>query len=130
MLTGTKIAFKEFMKTNRSKALECITEADENGRCALHFACFMGQADIVTSMLKVNKKALIAQCDAYDWTPLHFSAFGGHLRLTKKLLAESADPNALTSSKMSCLHFLARLHPGDNLKIIAKYQETLKVCLI
>merc|ERR1712137_1468066 len=46
--------------------------------------------------------------------PLHFAVGGGHLVLTKKLLSENADPNALTSSRMSCLHLLARLDPGED----------------
>lgn len=121
------MTYKEFMKVNKSRTLEIISEEDEHGRCALHFACYLGNWELVSSMLKKHRKALIGICDAFDWTPLHFCAYGGHLRLTKKLLADSADPNALTSSKMSCLHFLARLHPGNDLKVIARYQDTLKV---
>ena len=129
VLEGSKPSFKEFIKNSKADALENVMEGDEDGRCALHFACYLGHWDFVMSMLKLNKKKLLTVTDKYDWTPLHFTACGGHLRLTKKLLSDSADPNALTSSGMGCLHFLARLEPGDDPKVIARYQLTLKVCL-
>lgn len=128
ILSNDRVQYKELIRNAKPNELKTILERDENGRNAFHFSAFLGQLDLVTAMLKFGKSKLLKAKDKFGWTALHFASFGGNLRCTKRLLDDNADPNRLTNSGLSGLHFLARFDPGEDPKIINRYHVTLKVC--
>ena len=79
-------------------------------------------------MLKVRKRNLIDSTDKLRWTPLHYAACHGHLKMVRRLLREGSDPNMLTCTGTSAMHLLARIEPqGEDNKISINYIQTLKV---
>ena len=65
------------------------------GDDALLLATFAGHEAIVDMLLA---KDAIAEANPRGWTPLHYAAFAGHLRLVNKFLALGGEVNATTQS--------------------------------
>ena len=92
-----------------SKGLD-TSLCDSRGRNALHFACSMGDAEVVTRLLRIGDelprtlpepqrlhlKALTvrARAPGSGWTPLHFAAFFGHMHVIEVLAANGAHSSA------------------------------------
>ena len=130
LFRNNKLELKDQLRS--SKTLSCFEEKDADGRTALHYACFLGQLENFTLIIsKLKKKHLINEPDNYKFAPLHLACFRGHLKIVKKLMKHSADPNFLGNGNMSPLHYLARLDPiascSNNQKVNQQFHSTLRV---
>ena len=113
-----------------------MEEKDEDGRTALHYACFIGHLDTLNLIIsKYKKKNLINEPDNLKFSALHLACYRGHLKIARKLMQNAADPNILGCGNMSALHYLARLDPVEHsknhnnncVKVSQQFEQTLKV---
>ncbi|KAF0700419.1 Aste57867_9044 [Aphanomyces stellatus] len=122
-------------KTNNAESMQwCLLkgqppdETDHLGRTPLHWACCSGSDEAAELLIKAG-----AALDLHDrlegFTPLHYAAFYGHVKLTRVMVANGANMekecnkhmNPLQLAEMACLktHTVQPSHP-----IIIKYLRT------
>ena len=76
---------------------------------------------------RLRKPASASAPDKYKWTPLHYAAWHGHLRVIRRLIRDGADPNVITEGGISMLHLLARLEPSPDSRYFQPYIHKVKV---
>ncbi|KAH9124356.1 hypothetical protein LEN26_009732 [Aphanomyces euteiches] len=87
----------EAAKTNNAQAMQwCLLkgqspdETDHLGRTPLHWACCTGSDDAADLLIKAG-----AALDLHDrlegFTPLHYAAFYGHIKLTRMMVSNGAN---------------------------------------
>ncbi|WP_433521670.1 ankyrin repeat domain-containing protein [Nocardia pseudovaccinii] len=74
-----------------------MTQRDEFGRTALHYAAADADLDAVRRLLGTED---VNARDNHDWTPLHFAAQAGAPELVALLLDAGADIAAVTDKGM------------------------------
>ncbi|MFD4433592.1 ankyrin repeat domain-containing protein, partial [Nocardia sp. NPDC058497] len=70
-----------------------MTNLDEWGRTALHYAAMEGDLETITRLLVAEDVNLP---DIHGWTPLHFAAQEANPAAIERLLDAGADIDALT----------------------------------
>ncbi|KAH7844361.1 hypothetical protein Vadar_027171 [Vaccinium darrowii] len=71
-----------------------------DGRTALHHAAMQDKIPAIASKLLLWKPELINKQDAHGWTPLHYAARCGNVRIVKEILQKN--------------YLLAHIRTGDN----------------
>jgi len=79
----------------------------------------------VTTIIK--KKASLNHRDDFGWTALHYAARQGSTKIVRILTKASADPNLLTGSGRSALHFLASIVNQPKTKEQAALEDAIRV---
>lgn len=80
---------------------------DENGHCALHYACLGGQDKIIRLLLEY--KGNIEATNNTGETPLHVAAFMGQAMPVRTLLKAKANASAQDNGGQTPLHVASRL---------------------
>lgn len=73
-----------------SRSTDGLTQADGQGRTALHFAAAHGHRDMVG--LLIGQGAQMNFQDSQGWTALHYAAKHGYLEVVQLLVESGADP--------------------------------------
>ncbi|ETV93112.1 hypothetical protein, variant [Aphanomyces invadans] len=119
----------EFMVWALAKG-QCPDETDHLGRTPLHWACCNGSDDVAEMLIKAG-----AALDLHDrlegFTPLHYAAFYGHIKLTRLMVVNGANMesdcnkhmNPLQLAEMACLkvHTVQPSHP-----LVIKYVRGMR----
>ncbi|MEU4651719.1 ankyrin repeat domain-containing protein [Nocardia fluminea] len=87
-----------------------MTNLDEWGRTALHYAARDGDLDAITHLVKTEDVNLP---DIHGWTPLHFAAQEANPAAIERLLDAGADIDALTEKGMPAIYWAATAVSGD-----------------
>ena len=87
------------------------------GDNALLLATFWGHEGIV-DLLLARQASLAA--NPRGWTPLHYAAYAGHVRIASKFLAQGADVNSVTANGLSSLMLAAKNGHDDVVKVLLK----------
>ena len=89
---------------------------DESGLTILHKSCFLNKTNLSISIIKEMKKrlgnnnvfiAFINSKTNEGLTPLHYTAFKGNLEISRYLLQNGADVNAVTNLGKNIIHLSA-----------------------
>ncbi|WP_280317636.1 ankyrin repeat domain-containing protein [Nocardia wallacei] len=95
-----------------------MTQLDEFGRTALHYAARDGNLAAVERLLATEDVNL---ADEEGWTPLHFAADAGAADVVARLLDAGADVHALTEKGMPAIYWAAttgRGHPVETIRVL------------
>ncbi|MFE3318144.1 ankyrin repeat domain-containing protein [Nocardia sp. NPDC059195] len=87
-----------------------MTNLDEWGRSALHYAARDGDVEAINRLLATEDVNL---ADIHGWTPLHFAAQDAHPAAIERLLDAGADIDALTEKGMPAIYWAATASGGD-----------------
>jgi len=89
-----------------------LNACDETGQTTLHYACALGQVDIVIYLLNRQDCKLSEQDELYGYTPLHLACLYSHHRvvmeLLRKLRSDSCAINTQDKLGWTVLHHAAR----------------------
>ncbi|MFG1771733.1 ankyrin repeat domain-containing protein [Nocardia salmonicida] len=86
-----------------------MTNLDEWGRSALHYAARDGDVEAINGLLATED---VNAADSQGWTPLHFAAQDAHPAAIERLLDAGADIDALTEKGWPAV-YLAALASGN-----------------
>eukprot|EP01102_Stenamoeba_stenopodia_P020670 TRINITY_DN814_c0_g1_i1.p1 TRINITY_DN814_c0_g1~~TRINITY_DN814_c0_g1_i1.p1 ORF type:complete len:677 (-),score=87.73 TRINITY_DN814_c0_g1_i1:428-2371(-) len=109
---GDSRSIEELLKSNETSASDLTATRDSHGQTPLHLAALEAKIDVVKLLL--THKADVHVRDKNNWTPLHCSAAGSgerslqHLEVCELLLRAGAQPNAITETNTSVMHYLVR----------------------
>ncbi|WP_063066472.1 ankyrin repeat domain-containing protein [Nocardia violaceofusca] len=92
-----------------------MTQLDEFGRTALHYAARDANLDEVEQLLDTEDGNL---ADDQGWTPLHFAANAGAPDVVTRLLGAGADIDALTDKGMPAIYWAAVAKRGNPVETI------------
>lgn len=87
-----------------------MTNLDEWGRSALHYAARDGDVEAINGLLATED---VNAADSQGWTPLHFAAQDAHPAAIERLLDAGADIDALTEKGWPAI-YLAALASGND----------------
>ena len=100
----------------RDNSYEVWEIKDESGLTILHKSCFLNNTTLSISIIREMKKRL-GLCDKFTsfinsktnegLTPLHYTAFKGNIEISKYLLQNGADVNAVTNLGKNIIHLAA-----------------------
>ncbi|XP_037029495.1 ankyrin-1-like [Bradysia coprophila] len=106
-----------------------VKATDRDGRSILHAAANYGRTDIVEWLIQNHHPIdeIINKPDNYGNTPLHYAIRGSHYELTKILLINRSEVNAMNNDFEFPMH-LAALSGNENVvKLLNKYDATVNV---
>lgn len=84
---GNQVEAKKLLESNKTLA----TYADDDGKMALHRACYWGHVALVEILIQYG--ADINRKDVQDNTPLYYAAYNGHKDVVVLLLSKNAVAN-------------------------------------
>jgi palmitoyltransferase len=85
-----------------------IDVKDPNGRTALHWASYQGDALSVDVLLKF--RASVKAVDSQGFIPLHWALIRGQKDCLRRLIEEGSDPEAKTSENKTCFDVAADMN--------------------
>ena len=101
----------------RDKSYEIWEIKDENGLTILHKSCFLNNTSLSLTIIRETKKRLGNNSQIFTsfinskteegLTPLHYTAYIGNLEISKNLLQNGADINAVTNLGKNIIHLSA-----------------------
>ena len=100
----------------RDKSYQIWEIKDENGLTILHKSCFLNNTSLSLTIIKETKRrlgfgptftAFINSKTEEGLTPLHYTAYIGNLEISKILLQNGADVNAVTNLGKNIIHLSA-----------------------
>lgn len=83
------------------------------GDTAIMIGALTGRYEVVQLLRKAG-----AQIDQPGWTPLHYAAFGGHVRICQFLIAEGASVNAPSANGTTPLMMAVREGRAETVKVL------------
>ena len=100
----------------RDKSYQIWEIKDEDGLTILHKSCFLNNTSLSLTIIRETKKrlganqtfnAFINSRTEQGLTPLHYTAYNGNLEVSKYLIQNGADVNAVTNLGKNIIHLSA-----------------------
>jgi len=100
----------------RDKSYQIWEIKDEDGLTILHKSCFLNNTSLSLTIIRETKKrlganqtfnAFINSRTEQGLTPLHYTAYTGNLEVSKYLIQNGADVNAVTNLGKNIIHLSA-----------------------
>ncbi|KAF0756229.1 hypothetical protein AaE_004717 [Aphanomyces astaci] len=103
-------------------ANSCINQLNEEGRGALHIACYHGNIDMVNLLLTQGADAhLMSMEEGGNLQPLHFAIMSGCDDVVIALLLHNVNVNCLSENHETPLHFAVQIKQPRIVDLLLKH---------
>jgi len=105
---------------------EDVNAAQSDGLTALHWAALNNDLELAKLLLYAGA-TVKPTTRVGSYTPLHLASRTGNTEVMKVMLDAGADPNKLTSTGVTAMHFAAQADAPDAIEVLVEYGGDLNM---